>query len=768
MLAERPRLRRCPTGMNAAETIANQTDLPVTGMTCAACASRIERVLKRKPGVVSASVNFATERASVTFDPALTDVSGIAGAITGAGYGVVMPPPVTQESGADDDTDPLADAHAKDYAHLLRRFVVAAVLSAPVLVLSMAHGAISFRGMEWVQLSLTAPVVLYSGAGFFRSAWAALKHGAADMNSLIALGTGTAFAYSVAATVFPRFFATGHHSMPPVYFEAAAVIIALVLLGRLLEARAKAQTGAAIRGLQELGAKTARVVRNGVEVEVPVREIAVGDSVAVRPGEKLAVDGVVVSGASSVDEAMLTGESVPVEKTISDAVYAGTLNTTGAFRFRVTATGKQTALSGIVRRVRDAQSDKAPIARLADTVSGVFTPVVLAIAVLTFLVWYALGSGETRLSVALVNFVSVLIIACPCALGLATPTAILVGTGVGAKHGVLVKNGAALERAHEITTLVFDKTGTITAGTPSVTHVVSASGFAEDELLSFAAAVETHSEHPLGGAVVRGAGQRGVAVADATDFLALPGHGVTANVAGRNVVIGNSRLLHDRAIAVPDADLARADEWATHGQTPLFVAVDAVFAGLIAVADPVKPEAALVIADLKRRGIRVVLLTGDNERTARAIAAPLGIETVLAGVLPGGKADEIKRLQGAGAVVGMVGDGINDAPALAQSDVGIALGTGADVALDAADVALLRGDLRGVVTAIALSKATIRTVKQNLFWAFVYNAVGIPLAAGAFFPVTGWLMSPIWASAAMSLSSVCVVANSLRLRGFRA
>jgi Cu+-exporting ATPase len=654
---------------------------------------------------------------------------------------------------------------------------VAAVLSIPLLVMAMSHGRIpwlAFRGAEWLQLALATPVVAWAGAAFYRGAWAAFRHRAADMNTLIAVGTGTAYLYSLAATLFPGFFASGQmagmagmQARPPVYFEASAVIVALLLLGRMLEARAKGRTGEAIRRLMGLQPRTARVVRGGVEADVPLAEVVVDDEIVVRPGEKVPVDGVVASGRSAVDESMLTGESLPVEKAPGDGVFGGTLNRTGSFRFRATRVGRDTALQQIVRMVQEAQGQKAPIARMADVVSGIFTPVVISIAIATFAAWFVLAPPATRFTDALVAFVSVLIIACPCALGLATPTAILVGTGKGAEHGVLVKGGESLETAHELDTIVLDKTGTVTRGEPSLTDVVAVDGWAEGDLLRLVASAERGSEHPLGEAIVRGACDWRIALADAEHFDALTGHGLEARVEGRAVVVGTERLMNGRGVSV-DALRERAAELERAGKTAIYASVDGRLAGIVAVADTLKPEAAEAVRALRAMGIEVVMITGDNRRTAEAVAAQAGIGRVLAEVLPEGKAAEVRRLQSEGRKVGMVGDGINDAPALAQADVGIAIGTGTDVAIEASDVTLLRGDLRGVATAIALSRATIRTVKQNLFWAFVYNVVGIPVAAGALYPFTGWLLSPIVASAAMSLSSVSVVTNSLRLRRFRA
>ena len=824
-----------------------RVDLPITGMSCAACARTIEKTLSKAPGVRRANVNFATSRATVEYDPAATkvgdlvaqvrdvgygtsgsahaefivdnssrrsgsagtlegrlerlpgvvaasfnpetsaahveylpgnvDLAAIRAAINAAGYELHDADGNTGEVSVEDSDEAYRDA---EYRELRRKFWVAAILSAPVLVIAMAHGSIpllDFAGVEWLQLALTTPVVFYAGAQFYRGAWAAFRHRAADMNTLIAVGTGAAYLYSVAATIAPGFFAAaagsdvaamGHAVMPPVYFEAASVIIALILLGRMLEARAKGRTGEAIRRLAGLQAKTARVVRDGVDVDVPVEDVVAGDIVLVRPGEKVPVDGIVEEGASTIDESMLTGESLPVEKTAGDEVFGATINKTGSFRFRATKVGKDTALQQIVKMVADAQGSKAPIARLADVISGIFTPIVIAIAIATFVVWFVAAPVDVRLSMALVNFVSVLIIACPCALGLATPTAIMVGTGRGAENGILIKGGESLETAHRIQTVVLDKTGTITEGKPAMTDVVLAPGsaVAVEELLRLAASAEAASEHPLGEAIGAGAKARDIAGVRVPDFAAAPGHGIEATVDGRRVLVGSAKLLGDRGTDTSALD-ERAAELATDGKTPMFVAIDGGFAGLIAVADRVKPESKDAVAALRKLGIEVVMMTGDNRRTAEAVARQVGVERVLAEVLPEGKSAEIKRLRQGGRVVAMVGDGINDAPALAEADIGIAIGTGTDVAMEASDITLIRGDLRGVVTAIALSRATMRTIKQNLFWAFVYNVVGIPVAAGVLYPLGGWLLSPVLASAAMSLSSVSVVTNSLRLRRFR-
>ncbi|MEJ7577680.1 MAG: heavy metal translocating P-type ATPase [Pyrinomonadaceae bacterium] len=834
-----------------ADGAGERIDLPITGMTCAACARRIERGLSKAQGVRKASVNFATSRATVEYDPQTTGVGKLIDTVKDVGYGTAgtaradfivddsarpsgssqplekhvnalrgvvsanfnlstMEVRVEYLPGANDvqairhaiedfgyrvrdvaagaGGDAAAGeseqaARDAEYQDLKRKFILAAVLSFPVLVIAMSHGRIAlfnFPSVNWLQLALATPVVFYCGWQFYRGAWAAFRHRAADMNTLIAVGTGAAYLYSVAATIAPRFFesATGRDPMAgmagmgeapmiPVYFEAASVIIALILLGRMLEAKAKGQTSDAIRRLVGLQAKTARVVRDGREMDIVIEEVVPGDIVIVRPGEKIPVDGVVQEGSSAIDESMLTGESLPVEKSAGDEVFGATLNKTGSFRFQATKVGKDTALQQIVKLVQDAQGSKAPIARTADVISGIFTPIVICIAIATFVIWFTLAPVETRFTFALVNFVAVLIIACPCALGLATPTAIMVGTGRGAENGILVKGGESLETAHKLNTVVLDKTGTITKGEPALTDVLAAGSVTESELLRLAASAEKGSEHPLGAAIVRAAEKRGIALSGVSNFNAIAGHGLEAEVDGRRLLLGNLKLMRDRQIALDGFD-EQASVLATEGKTPMYVSADGEFAGIIAVADEIKPESKEAVHAMQKLGIEVVMMTGDNRRTADAVARQVGIERVLAEVLPEGKADEIKRLQNERRTVGMVGDGINDAPALAQADVGIAIGTGTDVAIEASDITLIRGDLRGVVTAIALSKRTIRIVKQNLFWAFIYNIVGIPVAAGLLYPFTGWLLSPVIASAAMSLSSVSVVTNSLRLRSFRA
>ena len=583
------------------------------------------------------------------------------------------------------------------------------------------------------------------------------------MNTLIALGTGAAFTYSVVVTFFPSLF-SAEGLVADVYFDTAGVIIVLILLGRLLETRAKGQTSEAIKKLIGLQAKTATIIKNGSEVEIPVEEVAIGDKVLVRPGEKIPVDGMVIDGTSTIDESMVTGESIPVLKHAGDEVIGVTINKTGTFTFEATKVGKDTMLSQIIGMVQDAQGSKPPIARLADIISGYFVPAVIVIAVSTFIVWFAFGP-EPALTYALLNFVAVMIIACPCALGLATPTSIMVGTGKGAEHGVLIRGGESLETAHKLDTIVLDKTGTITKGKPSVTDIVTHNGFSSDRLLSLAASAEKGSEHPLGEAIVLEAKKKELGFVSLSNFNAIPGHGISAEIDGTEILLGNRKLMDDRGIAFENIE-NRATELALEGKTPMFIAYGNKPAGIIAVADILKEGSPAAIGALQKLGIKVVMLTGDNRRTAEAIARLVGVDQVIAEVLPDEKAEAVANLQKEGRIVGMVGDGINDAPALVQADVGIAIGTGTDVAIESSDITLISGELDGVVTAISLSKATIRNIKQNLFWAFAYNTTLIPVAAGVLFPLFGVLLNPMFAAAAMGLSSVTVVTNALRLRRF--
>ena len=732
-----------------------RVDLPISGMSCAGCAATIERSLARSPGVARAHVNFATQTATVEFEPGQTEVARLIRAVEQAGYHV---PPMENDPG-----EALRQEQEREYRSLRRRFQVAVICGAPLLVMGMSHGWIHFPGMRWVELALSLPVVLYSGSPFYAGALRAALHRSANMNTLVALGTGAAFLYSLIAVVAPGLVTTRPGMAPPVYFEAASIIIALVLLGRTLESSAKGRTSEAIRRLMDLEPKTARVVRNGAEADLPLEQVVPGDVVVVRPGERIPVDGTVLDGESAVDESMLTGESLPADKKAGDPVYGGTLNSSGSFRFEARKVGKETAIERIIALVRQAQGSRAPIARLADVVSAYFTFGVLAAAVVTFLVWFAVAPPETRLTQALVSFVSVLIIACPCALGLATPTAIMVATGRGAELGVLVKSGEALETAHKIDTIVLDKTGTLTRGRPEVTEVAALNGFDPRELLRLAASAESRSEHPLARAVVEYARREGVELEEPARFRATAGQGVGAKIGQRQVLIGAPAFLSYRNVDVAPAQ-AVIDRMAGEGKTPVLVAVDGLLAGALGIADTLKPDSADAVRRMKELGLEVWMITGDHSRTAAAVARQVGIEHVMAEVQPERKAEQIRALQQQGKRVAMAGDGINDAPALAQADLGIALGTGADVAMETGDITLMRGDLGSVVTALELSRRTIRVIRQNLFWAFAYNTLGIPIAAGVLYPVTGWQLSPILASAAMAMSSVSVVSNSLRLR----
>ncbi|HKA48386.1 MAG TPA: heavy metal translocating P-type ATPase [Candidatus Dormibacteraeota bacterium] len=674
-------------------------------------------------------------------------------------------PVAVQDTAADgpvEDTE--AQERQTEIKDLTRRVVVAAGLTAPVLFAVMAGRLVNVGPLNdhWVQLALIMPVMLYSGWPIHRIGWLSLVHRSAEMNSLIAVGTGAAFAYSLLVTVAPWLLPSG---LGDVYFETVGVIITLVLLGRLFEARAKAGTGEAIRKLIGLQARTARVVRGGSEVELPVEEVAPGDIVTVRPGEKIPVDGEVVDGESSVDESMVSGEPIPVTKRSGDTVIGATINGTGAFRFRATKVGRDTMLAQIIAMVRRAQGSKAPIQRLADTVSSYFVPVVIGIALWTFVAWFVLGA-QPATSQALVSAVAVLIIACPCALGLATPLSVMVGTGKGAEHGILIRSAEALETAHRLTSVVLDKTGTITRGAPALTDVITADEVGEQELLRLAGSAERSSEHPLATAVVAGARSRELVLAQAQSFESITGKGVRATVDGRAILIGNSMLLMGEGVDVAPLGDAAAT-LSADGKTPLLVAVDGKAAGVLAVADTVKEESAAAVADVRDLGLEVVMITGDNRRTAGAIARQVGIERVLAEVLPDRKASEVQRLQSEGRRVAMVGDGINDAPALAQADIGMAIGAGTDVAIESADITLISGALTGIGTAIRLSRDTMRNVRQNLVFAFAYNVVGIPIAAGVLYPITGLRLSPMIAAGAMALSSLSVVSNANRLRGFK-
>ncbi len=756
-------------------TDVRETTFGVTGMTCASCVGRVERALEKKvPGVLEATVNLANEKATVRYLAGEAEPRDLEKAVEGAGYGVV------REGEAEASTE---DAQEKEYRKLRNNFLVAAALTALILVGSLPHmlGFMPPIPMGWLNLGLLAlatPVQFWAGWRFYRGAWGALRHGQANMNTLVVLGTSAAYLYSAVATVAPGLFA-GAGGRADVYFDTSALIITLILLGRLLEMRAKGRTNEAIKKLAGLQAKTARIVRGGEEVDVPVEDVEIGDVVVVRPGEKVPVDGRVLSGESAVDESMITGESIPVTKRGGDEVIGATINRTGSFRFEATKVGKDTALSQIIRMVEEAQGSKAPIQRLADRISAVFVPAVIAAALATFGVWWAFGP-EPAFTLALLNMVAVLIIACPCAMGLATPTSIMVGTGKGAESGILIKGGEALEGAHKLTTVVLDKTGTLTKGEPELTDVLVTDGILDEELLRLVASAERGSEHPLGEAIVKGARSRGLSLSDAEEFEAVTGGGVRACVEGREVLVGNRRFLTEYGVS-EDGLVSRSEDLAAGGKTPMFVAVDGKPAGLVAVADVVREESGEAVERLHSLGLEVAMLTGDNPRTAGAIAKELGIDRVLAEVRPEDKAGEVKRLQAEGKRVGMVGDGINDAPALAQADVGVAIGTGTDVAMEAADLTLISGDVRGVSRAVALSKATVRNIKQNLFWAFAYNVALIPVAAGVLYPLFAGsagtvpdilrpflgeygFLNPILAAAAMALSSVTVLTNALRLR----
>lgn len=745
------------------------TELSIEGMTCASCVGRVERGLAQLPGVIAASVNLATERAQVRHLAGTVSVADLVAAVENAGYTARAAGVSTAAAGDQEEERREAEARA-----LRRSLLLAAVLTLPVFILEMGshlvpamhHWVMHAVGLQtswYLQFALATLVLFGPGLRFFRKGVPALLRGAPDMNSLVSLGTAAAYGYSVVATFAPGVLPPGTAN---VYFEAAVVIVTLILLGRTLEARAKGRTSQAIKRLVGLQARTARVQRGDETVEVPLDEVTLGDVVLVRPGEKVPVDGAVVEGASYVDESMITGEPVPVAKAVGAEVVGGTLNTTGAFSFRVTKVGGDTVLAQIIRLVEQAQGSKLPIQALVDRVTMWFVPAVMAAAALTFLVWLVLGPAPA-LTFALVNAVAVLIIACPCAMGLATPTSIMVGTGRAAELGVLFRKGEALQALRDVSVIALDKTGTLTKGRPELTDLEPADGFQADEVLALVAAVETRSEHPIAEAIVAAARARGLALAAIERFEAVPGFGVSARVAGRTVAVGADRYMTRLGLEVA-AFRPTAQRLGEQGRSPLYAAIDGRLAAVIAVADPIKESTPAAIQALHALGLKVAMITGDNAATAAAIARQLGIDEVAAEVLPDGKVAALTRFRAGGAKVAFVGDGINDAPALAEADVGLAIGTGTDVAIEAADVVLMSGDLRGVPNAIALSQATIRNIKQNLFWAFAYNAVLIPVAAGLLYPFNGTLLSPIFAAAAMALSSVFVLGNALRLKRFHA
>ncbi|MFN0097237.1 MAG: heavy metal translocating P-type ATPase [Gemmatimonadaceae bacterium] len=754
-------------------TAARTTRIPVTGMTCAACQARVQRTLQKHAGVSDATVNLMMGNATVTFDPATVSPDALVAAIRDTGYGAELP---QDDRSAFEEQEARDAATAEEFKELRLKAIVSGVIGAAAMIAMpwMHHVAWA----PWLLLVLTSGVMLSAGRHFYTRAWSALRHGSADMNTLIAIGTGSAFLYSVIATVTPTFF-TSRGVPADVYYEAVILIIAFILAGNAFEARAKRNTSVALRALVQLQPKTARVLRNGEERDLALEHLLADDVVVVRPGERIPVDGVVLQGESAVDESMLTGESLPVEKHIGDRVIGGTINGTGAFRLRATTLGSDSVLAQIVKLMRDAQGSRAPIQALADRISAIFVPTVVVIALLTFAVWFLLAQDAPAVR-GFAAAVSVLIIACPCAMGLAVPTAVMVATGRGAELGVLIKGGEALQRAGEVRTVVLDKTGTVTEGRPTVTDLLVARGAVAidvgrdpnsttrnaDEILRLVASLERASEHPLADAIVRHAQARGLALADAESFESVTGRGAIGVVDGVAVAVGNPALMADYAVDITSLS-ADAERLAGEGRSPMFIALDGRFAGLIAVADPIKETSRAAIASLHALGLQVVMLTGDNQRTAESIARAAGIDRVVAGVLPDGKVAEIKRLQAEGKVIAMVGDGINDAPALAQADVGMAIGTGTDIAVEAADVVLMRGDLRSVAQAIGLSRRTMQTMKENLFWAFIYNIIGIPVAAGILYPAFGLMLSPVIASAAMAFSSVSVVGNSLRLRRAR-
>jgi len=745
------------------------TELAIQDMTCASCVGRVEKGLRQVPGVIEASVNLATERARVRHLAGVVTIADLEAAIEKAGYSSRR---VAAAAGGAGDQD--AERREAEGRELQRSLLIAAALTLPVFILemgshlvpSMHHWVVHTLGLQtsgYIQFALATLVLFGPGLRFFRNGVPALLRGGPDMNSLVSVGTAAAYGYSVVATFAPGVLPQGTAN---VYFEAAVVIVTLILLGRMLEARAKGRTSQAIKRLVGLQAKTARVERNGATVEIPLEQVTTGDVVLVRPGEKVPVDGQVVEGASYVDESMITGEPVPVSKGVGADVVGGTLNKTGAFSFRVTQVGANTVLAQIIRLVEEAQGSKLPIQAMVDKVTMWFVPAVMAAAVLTFLVWLVFGPSPA-LTFALVNAVAVLIIACPCAMGLATPTSIMVGTGRAAELGVLFRKGEALQALRDVSVVALDKTGTLTKGRPELTDLVPADGFAYDHVLALVAAVETRSEHPIAEAIVAAAGQRELTLAPVDGFEATPGYGVTATVSGRTVAVGADRFMTRLGLDV-STFLPTAQRLGEEGKSPLYAAIDGRLAAVIAVADPIKDTTPEAIRALHALGLKVAMITGDNAATAAAIARQLGIDDVAAEVLPDGKVAALKTFRANGARVAFVGDGINDAPALAEADVGLAIGTGTDVAIEAADVVLMSGDLRGVTNAIALSQATIRNIKQNLFWAFAYNAVLIPVAAGALYPLNGMLMSPIFAAAAMALSSIFVLGNALRLKRFRA
>ncbi len=744
--------------------------LKVSGLYCAECVSRIEDALKAVPGVLDATMNAATNEVKVEYSPVIGDLSQLTKAVENAG-----PYKAARAAEASEpEMDKEAQTVEKEYRALMRKWWFAAIIGAPTMILSYANffpvlrdwfpRGSSAQWVLWAALGIASITVMaYSGSQFFTGMWEGFKHRSANMHTLIALGTSVAWLYSTIALLFPQIFPSS--AFVDVYYDVTVVVTGLVVLGLAMEIKAKGRTSEAIKKLIGLQAKTARVVRDGKEIDIAVEEVLVNDIVVVRPGEKIPVDGEVIEGQSAVDESMITGESLPVSKKVGDEVIGATINKTGSFRFRTTKVGKDTALSNIIRLVQDAQGSKVPIQRIVDQVSTYFTPAVMILAVVGFVVWYDFGPSPA-LTYGLIVAVTTLIIACPCALGMATPMSLTTGIGLGAQNGILIRSGVSLQAAEKLNAIILDKTGTITFGKPSLTDVVLATGQNEADVLRLAASVEKSSEHPLALAIVEGAQARGIKLSNVETFDAIPGHGVSAKVEGRRVLIGNLKLMNREGIALGDLE-EKSKSLADDGKTPMYIALDDKAAGIIAVADTVKEDSKAAIAELKKIGLEVVMITGDNERTAKAIARQVGVDRVLAEVLPQDKAFNVQKLQLEGKKVAMVGDGINDAPALAQADIGMAIGTGTDVAIEASDITLIKGSLMGVVTAIQLSRATMRNVYQNLAGAFIYNSAGIPIALGVLYPFFGILLSPILAGLAMAFSSVTVISNANRLKSWK-
>lgn len=754
----------------------------IRGMHCGSCVTKIEKELNQKRGVVSAIVDLATESAIINYIPGLIDTKAIKNVIERLDYKVFDTSGIKAEEsrkvGEEKVNEAPVDenqvAREKEYKTLMHKFIFAAVLALPVIFFSyptvwglpeqFQMGSPALRYI-WMTMGILAlPVMFWSGSQFYTGALAAFKNRSANMHTLIATGISAAWAYSIIATYFPQLFPAAE--LADQFFDVIFVVVALVVLGMALEIRAKGKSSEAIKKLIGLQAKTARVLHNGNEIDLPVEEVVLDDIIIVKPGEKIPVDGILVDGSSSIDESMITGESIPVEKHEGDEVIGATINKTGSFKFKATKVGKDTALAQIIQMVEQAQSSKAPIQKIVDKVSGYFVPAVIITAILSFVIWYVFGPAP-QLIYALIVFVTVLVIACPCALGLATPISLMVGVGKGAENGILIRSGEALETAQKLNTIILDKTGTITEGKPSLTDVLTANGFSENDVLSISASVEKSSEHPLAEAIVNGAKNKSLELFDAQNFNALPGHGVEANVNGRKIFLGNLKMMKKFSIDLGDLE-EKSTKLADDGKTPMFIAIDDKAAGIIAVADTIKPDSKEAIVSLNKMGLEVVMITGDNTRTANAIGRQVGIDRVLAEVLPDNKAFTVQKLQNEGRIVAMVGDGINDAPALAQANIGLAIGTGTDVAIEASDITLIKGSLKGVVLAIQLSKATMKNIKENLFGAFFYNGLGLPIAAGLLFPFFGVLLSPIIAGAAMAFSSVTVVTNANRLRRFKA